>query len=141
MPADPLAHPEDPSSRVEALFAAYLAGRERDTGLDFDAFCEDHRAEAEDLRRFHDDWQRGQAAIGAAREHRAMGGPFAARLEELYGGRASMDVSLDPGPERAAPAATEVLVRRLAEHASGVPRYVLEGEVARGGMGAILKVW
>ncbi len=68
-------------------------------------------------------------------------GPFAARLKAQYGAGVDPEVSLDiPSGEASAPATGE-LVRRLAEQAPKHSRYTLEGEVARGGMGAILKIW
>ena len=47
-----------------------------------------------------------------------------------------------PRAERSAPTPPSfAIIERLAAHAPRTSRYELKGEVARGGMGAILKVW
>ncbi|MCY2961554.1 MAG: SUMF1/EgtB/PvdO family nonheme iron enzyme [Planctomycetota bacterium] len=56
------------------------------------------------------------------------------------------EVSLDAAPNDPASATSAstpsaALAQRLAEHAPKQSRYKLEGEIARGGMGAILKIW
>ena len=50
-------------------------------------------------------------------------------------------MSLDKPDAQAPSGASSELLRRLADHGLKQSRYKLEGEVARGGMGAILKVW
>jgi len=73
--------------------------------------------------------------------------PFAARLRAKYGEGVDPEVSLGGEPtgpgeaEAQSGSATDELLRRLSEHGLKSPRYKLEGEVARGGMGAILRVW
>jgi serine/threonine protein kinase len=62
---------------------------------------------------------------------------LAARLGERLGADVDPDVCLDPDPG-AAPSA-EVL-RRLATHSPQGTRYAVRGEIARGGMGVILRV-
>jgi len=66
---------------------------------------------------------------------------LAARLKVKYGDGVDPGVSLDGGPAPSSTSASDVLVRRLAEHTLRESRYQLEGELARGGMGAILRVW
>ncbi len=70
---------------------------------------------------------------------------FAARLKQKYGEGADPEVSLDRSADDApsgAPSGTSSeLLRRLADHSLKESRYQLLGEIARGGMGAILKVW
>ena len=71
--------------------------------------------------------------------------PLADRLRDRLG------VDVDPGvalPPSELPAAHSVsyahstqILKRLKAHGPRAPRYKLTGEIARGGMGAILKVW
>jgi formylglycine-generating enzyme required for sulfatase activity/serine/threonine protein kinase len=62
------------------------------------------------------------------------------RLERRFGAGIDPEVSLDAAPGETT-SATSDLVRRLGKHRQKAARYELEGEVARGGMGAILRVW
>ncbi len=70
---------------------------------------------------------------------------FAARLKQKYGAGVDPEVSLDAAAgdaeERTPSGASSELLRRLSDHSLKESRYTLEGEVARGGMGAILRVW
>ncbi len=70
---------------------------------------------------------------------------FAARLRAKYGAGVDPEVSLgaaaSDAQERPPSGASSELLRRLSEHSLKESRYALEGEVARGGMGAILRVW
>ncbi len=70
---------------------------------------------------------------------------FGARLRAKYGAGVDPEVSLDAAAgdveERAPSGASSELLRRLSEQSLKESRYALEGEVARGGMGAILRVW
>lgn len=69
---------------------------------------------------------------------------FAARLRRRYGEGIDPAVSLEEetaASEESSAGRTGELLQRLAAHALSWPRYKLEGEVARGGMGAILRVW
>ncbi len=63
------------------------------------------------------------------------------RLERRFGAGIDPEVSLDSAPGETTTSATSDLVRRLGQHRQKAARYQLEGEVARGGMGAILRVW
>jgi formylglycine-generating enzyme required for sulfatase activity/serine/threonine protein kinase len=66
---------------------------------------------------------------------------LAERLKKQFGDDLDPEVSL-AGERPAAPSgAADSLLGRIAQHGPRSPRYQLEGEVARGGMGAILKIW
>jgi len=66
---------------------------------------------------------------------------FAARLKQEYGEGVDPEVSLDRPASGAQSGASSELLRRLADHGLKQTRYRVEGELARGGMGAILRVW
>jgi formylglycine-generating enzyme required for sulfatase activity/serine/threonine protein kinase len=72
---------------------------------------------------------------------------FAERLKRKYGTdvdpAVSLDaaVSLDRADADAPSGASSELMRRLSDHSLKQSRYKLQGEIARGGMGAILKIW
>ncbi len=73
------------------------------------------------------------------------GDSFATRLKQKYGEDADPEVSLqrsdDEAPTGAPSGSSSDLLRRLSDHSLTESRYQLLGEIARGGMGAILKVW
>jgi serine/threonine protein kinase/tetratricopeptide (TPR) repeat protein len=66
---------------------------------------------------------------------------FADRLRERYGDGVDPEVSIGGDTPQSLGPATSELLKRLADQGVRSPRYKVEGEVARGGMGAILRVW
>ncbi|HVS10294.1 MAG TPA: protein kinase, partial [Planctomycetota bacterium] len=129
--------PEDrpiPSAEVEAAFALYLARLARGQQAHFDSFCAERPALADALHQLHERW------TAARRELRppSVESAFASRLEEHFGAQAGPQIMLEAEPEGGDAAGLEHL-RRHAEATR--ERYVLRGEIARGGMGAIIKVW
>jgi tetratricopeptide (TPR) repeat protein len=135
--------PTPSPSNPESLFVRYLEARAAGDAPDFDSLCRDHPALASALRQIRDDWERAQALVHAA-VAKAEEDSFALRLKAKYGASVDPKVSLDAaaGPnQRATTAHTDALLERLQEHSLAHSRYRLEGEVARGGMGAILRVW
>jgi serine/threonine protein kinase/formylglycine-generating enzyme required for sulfatase activity len=120
-----------PNSHPERLLLEYLDLRERDPSLSFDAFCARHPAHADDLRKMFAGWQLAQQAPDAK-------GSFAARLKERFGSHADPQVSLDPGAD--APV-DPTLLDALKSRGPASSRYHLKGQVAKGGMGVILRVW
>jgi formylglycine-generating enzyme required for sulfatase activity/serine/threonine protein kinase len=66
---------------------------------------------------------------------------FAERLKKTYGEGVDPGVSLNEGPNPASTAPMSELLTRLGTHGLKTSRYRLQGEIARGGMGAIFKLW
>jgi serine/threonine protein kinase/formylglycine-generating enzyme required for sulfatase activity len=125
--------PFDP--RVEELFLEFLAHRDADACADVEALCRSHPQHALQLRQL-------VAAYDAASRLRPRdeSAPLAERLKRQFGEDVDPGVSLggesasDGGPQ------SKLFERLRAEGPRGT-RYELLGEVARGGMGAILKIW
>src|SRR5215475_9552267 len=63
----------------------------------------------------------------------------AARLRDRNGEDLDPKVSIEEGSSSGG--STGQLLTRLAGHAVRSPRYKLEGEIARGAMGVVLRVW
>ena len=115
-------HSTESSNELTAgaeAFARFLARVEEDGSADFEAFCAEHASLAPKLRRLHERWQ---ALSGA--------------LDAIAGGSEGSPPT-DPSGSTTDSAAELAARLRPAEPA----RYVVRGEVARGGMGAILKVF
>src|SRR5690349_9790589 len=111
-----------PEHLAASLFAKFVMQRGSEPSVEFEAFCRAHPEAERDLRLLEAHWQR---VLGV--------------LDEL-----GVTDSLSRPPITAGPGAdpysVEVL-RRLAGRRAASGRYSVRGEVARGGMGAILRVF
>lgn len=127
---------ESEPTPAEALLAGHLAGAGL-AAVDCDDLCRSHPEHADELRRLVEHWRHVRRVLAAL----GPDVPLARRLERRYGTAAGADLSLDAPPGAGSNPASSATLRRLATHAPQSSRYHLLGEVARGGMGAILKVW
>ena len=108
----------------EALFDRWLEIAEGDSAANFDAFCAEHPPHADALRRLHAEWQEFEA--------------FAGQIRERYAGHE--DSSSRRGAEATTPSAEERL-RTLRERGSRRASLEVRGEVGRGGMGIVERVY
>jgi formylglycine-generating enzyme required for sulfatase activity/serine/threonine protein kinase len=118
MSAEPTPSPDTPSTA--ALFATYISQREAGRAVDFDALCASHPSQAAALRRARDEYERAHAS----ELPNTITVDDAISVESIARG-----------------AAGESLLQRLTEQPAKAAHYRLDAEIARGGMGAILKVW
>ncbi|HEX5139292.1 MAG TPA: protein kinase [Planctomycetota bacterium] len=119
---------EDHREAAEAAFALYLARMGKGEQVDFESFCGERPSIAVPLREIHAAWQAQRPP---------------SRSGERLSLRAFMNrrpaVELDPEAPKDVPSSG---VRdRLSHLAARSDRYELRDEIARGGMGVILKVW
>ncbi|MFN9785669.1 MAG: serine/threonine-protein kinase, partial [Planctomycetia bacterium] len=134
----------EPSSRAQDLYARYLTRRQQGESLSFESWCVEHPSEADDLRRLHGQYEQWKSIFeqlssstgGAAGEKR-----LADELREQYGEGVDPGISLDGGRPGDDSGPSSELLRRLRSHAPSNSRYKLLGEVGRGGMGAVIRVW
>src|SRR5262245_12142218 len=129
-------------SGAEELFVRWLAEHRGASEDAIEELYRSHPAQASELRAFHDEWRRvrrwlERAGVGLADEQ---GHSFAERLKQEYGSGVDPAIALEKEREEGGPP-TSALLKRLSEHGLRRSRYALKGELARGGMGAILKVW
>ena len=99
------------ASTAIEVFAAWLSAREAGGPSEFSALVRAHPALAAELEALHATWEGLAVSISLGRD------------------------------DSSASAAPSQKIARLASRGSSFDRYTVEGEVARGGMGAILRVW
>ncbi len=131
----PAPGPQD-SEEALRLFADWLA--RRGTEIEFTALLRSRPDLADELDSLHTEWRRLVVAGGSAEPPASVH----ERIVERFGEGADPEVSLH-GRGASAPGSTFAAARilKLAERSGSFGRYAIEGEIARGGMGAILRVW
>src|SRR5262245_31132908 len=113
----------DPSpDAAESLFARWIEGQEAGEAGDLDALCAAHPEEAAALQAMHAGWRR-LAPVLAIREPEA-----------------SPETTIDLGSRSDADAVADVLAR-LSASGGSFERYLVKGELGRGGMGVVLHAW
>jgi len=126
-------------ARSEARRAAeeiYVQALSLGGAVDVAALAKANPAHAGELSSIHAEWQR-VASIHAALASQSS---LTSRLKHHYGDGVEADLELDDDDGASDSMASRV-VRDLEAHAPRHSRYKLLGEVARGGMGAVLRVW
>ncbi|MFM7283291.1 MAG: serine/threonine-protein kinase, partial [Planctomycetia bacterium] len=121
----------------DAAAAGERTGGSSSGSASFDALCAAHPALAEDLRRL----RQLDGAVQEFLRQAAQGQRVAAALSEHYGEGVDPGISLDGGRPASDSAPSSELLRRLRTHAPKDSRYQLLGEIGRGGMGAVIRVW
>ena len=121
---------------AESLFAEWLVQRGSQDAEDFDALCARHPDHETELRDLHHYWERTDRAL----RKQGLGGSLAERLISRYGSDVNPMVALEPESSEASDFSSDVL-SRLRGRTPASTRYRLKGEVAHGGMGAVLLVW
>ncbi|MFH0946508.1 MAG: protein kinase, partial [Planctomycetota bacterium] len=128
------AEPTDPESQAESLFAEYLVRVEQGEAADFDELCKQRPELEAHLRPLH-------RMLGQFR--RILSSDRATQIGAIPDSeQGDVDPGISLGPEEIPEdAGSSPLLERLARQGQGADRYQLLGEVARGGMGVILKGW
>jgi len=120
----------------ESLFAAWLARHEAGEQADFEAVCREHPDAAAELHDLHGHWSK----VEAVRRQHGLGGSLSEKLKTQYGSGVDPQVTLEGEEQVRGDFSSEVL-SRLAGRGPASTRYRVKGEVAHGGMGAVLRVW
>jgi hypothetical protein len=129
------------SHDASSLFAEWLARRDEGETIPIDEFAARHASHADALRRMHEDWRR----MMKARRGSTQDASLADRLRERFGSGVDPEVSLDGEATKAmnrdAEDSRSSLYQDLKSRGPSSGRYRLDGELAQGGMGAILRVY
>ena len=118
-------------TRAEEALVEFLARTRSGDGQGFEDFCAEHGDVEPELRGLYADFRRIEGLVG-----RSMATSVREELSRRYGEEIDPGITLDP-VERP----SSVFIERLGEHAPSGTRYQVNEEIARGGMGVILKVW
>ena len=133
---------------AQVAFADFLARRAAGEELDFDAWCAGRDESEKELRDLYADFRLEELAGGGL-------APSATRTLDFlrrHRGGENPDPGISLSPEPAAESArasgdepdstsSSKLLEQLAGGEHRISRYKLKGEIDRGGMGAILRVW
>jgi formylglycine-generating enzyme required for sulfatase activity/serine/threonine protein kinase len=116
-----------PDARARELFSEFLSQRQEGENADLEALCAQYPEHAKDLHALEEQWSRVEGLFKRFGEDSSLSPTLFLRhaRESLVQG--------DSG--------AGMLVERLLRHGATAERYDRCGEVARGGMGAIHKVW
>ena len=125
------------SSDAERLFAELLAEAGAEEMPDIEALCAGHPEQATELRRLHGEVGRLLHLI-----RQRVSGSLSDRIREQFGSDVDPGISLeDEDTVEADTDFSSIELDRLADRSGDKPRYRVKGEVARGGMGMVLRVW
>ncbi|MHC4970919.1 MAG: protein kinase domain-containing protein [Planctomycetota bacterium] len=113
------------SAGAEAAFASYLARVNAGEAVDFEEFCSDRPDQAESLLRLHAAWRAERPQT----------------IREFLNANVGRDVNPNVSLDGDVSGSSSGVRERLLQLAGRTGRYTLREEVARGGMGVILKVW
>ena len=128
--------PPPSGATPESLFAAWIGRVQAGEQADFGAFCRQHPQHSQALSELEAAWKRLEPVL---RAHK-LGGTFAERLKTQFGSGIDPQVTLEREEAGRSDFSSEVL-SRLAGRGPSSLRYRIKGEVAHGGMGAVLRVW
>ena len=123
-----------PGPTAETLYSEWLRGTEDRGEAGFEALVLDHPEHADAVRRLHERY----AELEGMMRRFVSSGTLAEELGSRYG--ADIDPRVELVDEEPQEDFTTEVLGRLSNRA-GSTRYRLKGEVAEGGMGAILRVW
>jgi hypothetical protein len=127
--AFPTSPSEEPRSPAEEVLAELFERRAGGAKIDIEEYCRLHPELADELRGAHGD------LFGLFEELERLGNSYGDR-EATTVPSTSPDVDLGPTAALSRQILERLTGRRLPSH-----RYHIRGEIARGGMGAVMRVW
>ena len=127
-----------PSVEALELFSGHLRLLEEGEDSDLELLCRENAPLANELRQLHEEWSRMSEVMDRLGHKQ---GTLAVQLREHYGDSVDPEITLsNPEEGKVADESSAELMSKLSAQ-GGSERYKARNEIARGGMGAILKVW
>ncbi len=134
-----------PDTSADELYARYLTLQDHAAAPSFESWCAQHAAQATELRALHaqyGQWKSIFERLAASKPVQGGEKRLADELREKYGEGVDPGISLEgAGAAQDDSGPSSELLRRLRTHAPKNSRYKLQGEIGRGGMGAVIRVW
>lgn len=135
-----MAHSHDSTqerlSEAERIFADYLEDYYQDKKIDFAELCAEHESISEELQGLFTNWRKlGPSVVVSKASFRSL----QKQLEKALGKNLDPEISLEPKPRPGK--SPESFLEKISLRDESYNRYLNLGEIARGGMGSILKVW
>src|SRR5262245_4246998 len=128
----------DPRHAAIVVFARWAERQASSEGESFEELFAASPALADELRAVRSEWEKVQSLLDELGLTRSLG----ERLRQRYGSQADPGISLEgEGESGKTGDFTSEVFRRLAGRRGEIGRYRLQGEIASGGQGAILRVW
>lgn len=131
----------DMHASLDSLFARLIEDLETDPHLDVEAWLRTHAEHAPRLRQRLEKLQRAGFLGPRRSDASAKATPLSERIQRRFGPQSLPGFALE---REDAPPAEDLfgeLLRKLHIKREGFGRYRVEGEVGRGGMGVVLRVW
>jgi hypothetical protein len=126
------------STPAQRLYDSFLAARSRGQQQDFEALCAREPALADELRALHARHAQWVSLLGELGSQEAL---RKLREDPAISGRRTMSGADANAVAPPGAGSSSALLERLRGKAPAAGRYRLVGEIGRGGMGAVVKVW
>ena len=127
-----------PSARAQELFAEHVRRLEAGESSYLDEACREAPELEGELRQLESEWSRMSAVLARLSPTK---GPLSERLRAEYGDEVDPEISLSQGGFGGIVDESSAALMGKLSAQGGAERYLTRHEIARGGMGAILKVW
>ena len=128
----------EPSSRALEVFSEHLRRLEIGQESDLAELCSEHAGLAEELRQLYAEWARMSEVLDRLGPKE---GTLSLQLRERYGDSVDPEISLSGLEEEGEQKESSSTLMSKLSSQGGSERYKARDEIARGGMGAILRVW
>lgn len=134
-----MSKPTQGPTPAQRLFRDWLESGASTEFAAFESWCAEHDEHESELRSMYAAW----LVLAPALEPKETVGSLDARLASQFGTGVNPHVDLrdDPASQVGSQAGSAEVLSRLASRGPVSTRYSMKGEVARGGMGAIFRVW
>ena len=128
----------EPSARALEVFSEHLRRLEMGQESDLAELCSEHADLAEELRQLYAEWARMSEVLDRLGPKE---GTLSLQLRERYGDSVDPEISLSGLEEEGELKESSSRLMSKLSSQGGSERYKARDEIARGGMGAILRVW
>ena len=125
---------------AERVLSGWLRRSHEDDPSSFEELCDAHPDHAAEMRELHGTWERARSLLQVLqRGGWSLAERMSTRLPSEVG--SNVDPKMDRSVEEHDPGSVQAQLSQLCGRGPGSSRYRLGDEIARGGMGVVLRVW